>query len=109
MPVHFKVNDVLPQEDREALSTLLLDPGTTVDQAKEWLVGRGYKVSRGAVYNYRVHLLTQPEAVLRQMVRGATAAELRAQLCQRIEGMNRGELVALAAFAGFWAKLRRRG
>jgi hypothetical protein len=106
---HFKINDVLRPEDWEALHTLLLDPGKTAEQATEWLVGRGYQISRSAVGNFRMHLLTQPDAVLRQMVRGATAAELRAQLCQRIEGMNRSELVALAAFAGFWAKLRGRG
>jgi hypothetical protein len=109
MAHHFKINDVLRQEDREVLHALLLDPGKTAEQAKEWLVGRGYQISRSAVEGYRRHLRTQPAAVLRQMTRGATAAELRAQLCKRIEGMGRSELVALAAFAAFWAKLRGRG
>jgi hypothetical protein len=105
----FKINNVLRPEDREALHAFLLDPGKTIAYAKEWLVGRGYQISRCAVARYRVHLRTQPDAILRQMVRGATAAELRAQLLKTIEGMGRSELVALAAIAAFWTKLRGRG
>ena len=109
MAHHFKVNDDLCGRDREAFRELLLDPGVTLGQAATWLRERGYRVSRNAVGNYRKHLLQEPDAVMRKMVRGATAAELRAQLCQKIEGMNRSELVARAAFAGFWAKLKGRG
>jgi hypothetical protein len=94
--------------DREAFRELLLDPGVTLGQAVIWLKEHGYRISRSAVGNYRKHLQREPDTAMRKMVRGATAAELRTQLCQKIEGMNRSELVALAAFAGFWAKLRGR-
>ena len=108
MSHHFKVNDDLCGRDREAFRELLLEPGVTLDRAVTWLRERGYRVSRSAVGRYRQDLQREPDAVMRQMVRGATAAELRLKLVRQIENMNRSERVALAAFVGFWAKLRGR-
>ena len=102
------VDDDLGGRDREAFCKLLLDPGVTLGQAVTWLRERRYKVGRSAVGRYRQHLQREPEAVMRKMVRGATAAKLREKLARQIKKMNRSELVALAAFVGFWAKLRGR-
>jgi hypothetical protein len=106
MAHHFKVNDDLCGRDREAFRELLLDPGVTIDQAMPWLRERGYRISRTAVGNSRKHLQQEPDTVMRKMVRGATAAQLGEKLSRQVGNMNRSERVALAAFAGFWAKLR---
>jgi hypothetical protein len=53
MPRHFKIDDLLEAQDREAFNDFLRAKKATIDEGVEWLMQRGYKLSRNAVNNYR--------------------------------------------------------
>jgi hypothetical protein len=53
----FKVDLTLRPEDRADYEALLADPRATGGDALAWLAGRGYAVTRAAVYRHRRHVL----------------------------------------------------
>ena len=74
------VNSILRDHDRESYHDLIRKPRTTVEDAHQWLVDRGYKISRVAV---RTHFqsaseegnlfLGMPEDAQRELIRNAAA------------------------------------
>jgi len=57
----FRVDEVLAEqeEDREAFEAFARDPGRTIDECHEWLLAKGYKVSRNAVWRWLTDFRTQ--------------------------------------------------
>jgi len=54
MPRHFKVEEILDEAEwREYKALLEGRPVPTVDALLEWMVGKGYRISRGAVWKHR--------------------------------------------------------
>src|SRR5687767_13464658 len=54
---HYKVDEELRPADREPYLALLHDPRTRIDDARRWLLERGYSPSRSAVARHRRRLL----------------------------------------------------
>lgn len=55
---HYKVDEDLRPDDREAYLALLRDARTRIDDAHRWLLARGYALSRSAVARHRRRLLS---------------------------------------------------
>jgi hypothetical protein len=54
MPLPFKILADLPREDVEALESFSREKRRTVDECHEWLLARGYTISRSAVGNWKM-------------------------------------------------------
>ena len=74
------VNSILRDHDRESYFDLIRKPRTTVEDAHQWLVDRGYKVSRVAVRNHFQSaseegnlFLGMPEDAQRELIHNAAA------------------------------------
>ena len=52
---HFKIDELLPAEHREAYEALLDDPTSTLPKLQTWLRERGVNVSHNAITNHRKH------------------------------------------------------
>lgn len=49
-----RVHELLDRKELDALEAFVRDkPGCTVDQAHDWLLTRGYTLSRGAAHNWK--------------------------------------------------------
>src|SRR5688572_18864019 len=55
---HYKVDEVLRDEDRDAYLALLRDPRTRNEDAHRWLTDRGYALSLSAVARHRRRFLS---------------------------------------------------
>lgn len=53
MSRHFKVHDLLNARELEDLNVLARDRSKTIDDLHEWLLAKGYTLSRGAVGNWK--------------------------------------------------------
>lgn len=53
MARHFKIDDVLSDEHRQEFERFARLNRTTIDELGEWLTGHGYRISRGAVHNWK--------------------------------------------------------
>jgi uncharacterized protein DUF3486 len=52
---HFKIDELLPPEHREAYEALLDDPTSTLPSLQRWLRAHGVNVSHTAISNHRTH------------------------------------------------------
>jgi len=57
MSRHFRIPDVLPEPVLLEFRGECMREKNTVDNLVEWLRSRGYRISRGAVHNFRSRLL----------------------------------------------------
>jgi hypothetical protein len=66
----FKVHELLKDApgDREALEVFAREPGRTIDECHEWLLSRGYTMSRTAVANW---LADWREQLMRERMSGS--------------------------------------
>lgn len=53
MPSHFKVHELLSRDELDQLEAFAREPGRTVDECWEWLAAHGFRLSRGAVGNWK--------------------------------------------------------
>jgi hypothetical protein len=53
MPRHFKVHELLDRSELDQLEEFAREPGRTVDECHEWLLARGYQISRTAVGTWK--------------------------------------------------------
>jgi Protein of unknown function (DUF3486) len=57
MPNHFKIHELLSREELDALESFAREPGRTIDEVETWLLAAGFKISRGAIFNWRTKFL----------------------------------------------------
>jgi hypothetical protein len=76
---HFKVEDLLRVEDRDAYYAFLRVPTTTHETAHQWLRDRGYDVGIDAVRSHRVEFRSRLEAVREAAEMSYVCAELARQ------------------------------
>ncbi len=48
-----KVHELLSLAELDDFETFCREPGRTIDEAHDWLLERGFTLSRGAVYNWK--------------------------------------------------------
>ena len=53
MPRHFKVHELLSERELEDLRAYAREPGRTIDELHQWVLEKGYTLSRGAVGNWK--------------------------------------------------------
>jgi Protein of unknown function (DUF3486) len=53
MAARFKVHELLSREELDNLEAFCREPGRTVDEAHNWVMGLGYTLSRNAVWNWK--------------------------------------------------------
>ena len=80
MARHFKVNEILTATDRERLHDLMDDPKQTIDTLRAWMIRHGYKVCRGAVFNYRRAVRQNVLADLNRTMGGCSDGSARKQI-----------------------------
>jgi hypothetical protein len=50
---HFKVHELLNRDELDQLESFAREPGRTIDECETWLLAHGFKVSHGAVHNWK--------------------------------------------------------
>jgi hypothetical protein len=88
------------------LRGLLLQHATTIDDAMAWLADRGYRVSHGAVGNYRRRIVKGSLFRLRAFIGCRTDEETRRSLIAWIAAAEGDELTRLALYAAFLTSVR---
>src|SRR5215218_2421780 len=73
---HYKVDEDLRPADREPYLALLHDPRTRIDDARRWLLDRGYTPSRSAVSRHRRRLLAAEAEQRAAVTRALAVADL---------------------------------
>lgn len=53
MPSHFKVHELLSREELDELEAFAREPGRTVDECHQWMLERGFTLSRSAVGTWK--------------------------------------------------------
>lgn len=53
MSRHHKVRELLGRDELDELETFAREPARTVDECHDWLLAKGYTISRGAVGNWK--------------------------------------------------------
>ena len=53
MPSHFKVHELLTRSELDALEAFAREPGRTVDECFQWMLERGFTLSRSAVGTWK--------------------------------------------------------
>lgn len=56
MSRHHKVHELLTADELAELEAFAREPGRTIDECHQWLLERGYTLSRGAVGNWKQKL-----------------------------------------------------
>ena len=98
---HFKVEDILRDEDRDAYNALLRQHKTTHKSAWRWLRERGYKIGLTAVRNHRCDFKQRLAAV-------NTAAEM-SYACGELARQTGTPVMADGAVARFETLLSQIG
>ena len=93
---HFKVNDILTAADREPFHALLDDPKQTLDTLHAWMIGRGYKVCRGAVFHYRRAVRENVLAHLNGTMAGCSDGSARKRITASLAKIHGRDLAILA-------------
>jgi hypothetical protein len=105
MARHFKIDDVLAEEDREAFRDLLRKPSSTIDGMCDWLAEHGYEISRTAVRNYRTNFNEVLEGVRRSsemardfvnIAKNAGGADLAGASLSRFQQLLMEKLMSLS-------------
>ena len=86
MPRHFKVNDLLNDQELAECRALATTRSSTVDGVWAWLRKRGHKVSRSAVHNWMFEVRTVAESPVAQM---------RSDLHRHVDGLSEQDLTML--------------
>jgi hypothetical protein len=97
---HFKVADILADEHWDSFHSLLADRRQTVVGLHAWLLERGYRLSRIAVWNYRRSLARRAALGLCPAWAGYSDAALRGKIIEAIQTLTARDLAILAAVAG---------
>src|ERR1035437_1161752 len=90
----FAIEKELREEDLESFRQLCAKPARTYDDLQEWLGDHGYKISRGAVYNYRNNW----EETLKKIRASADSAKAFVQVAREGNGVADLSEASLARF-----------
>lgn len=105
MARHWKVQDVLSEEDWRPFHSLLQKRRTTISRASAWLLGRGYRISRGAIANYIRSYRMCPAVEARRQIGGGSDATVRRNLSKHIARLSGADLTAVACFVWCWRQM----
>jgi hypothetical protein len=105
---HFKVRDILKVADRERFHAMM-DDNATVGAAHAWMIGRGYKISHGAVGNYMKSLRQGAVAEIRRSMSGLSDTGARNRITAILPRLCGSELAYLAALAEFMVMASGKG
>ncbi len=67
MSRHFRIDDVLNDDELREFEQLAAERATTLDALHVWLRSRGKKISRGATYNWRREFRRRAADPIRRM------------------------------------------
>jgi hypothetical protein len=107
MARHFKIIDLLSDEQLAAFHDHLLDRRSTIDSAFSWLRERGCRVSRSTVGEYRMRVLDLKARMPKRRPMADSDPLLRRQIGDWIERLDGRDLVGVGMLTEFLASNAR--
>jgi hypothetical protein len=101
-----KIVRVLKDEDWGPFNALVADRRSAIDPAHQWLLARGYTISRNAVAHYVRSHRRNSLLRLRLGLGEGDDADLREKLRTIAEGLDGAELVTLAVFGAYLVNVK---
>ena len=98
---NFLIVQKLRQEHWNAFHTFLNDRRTTIKNAHNWLLRRGYRIAYSSVHRYRWALRSRSVLSADPVFTNLPAPQLRRQIAAAAVRLEAPELSALALFAAF--------